>query len=587
MPETATPESRERIPITPGIIPAHAPYALTPEMDRPAPPSVGSSGVPRDEPSGPDALLAEVMKRQGTLEERYRKAEEVTAALRDQWAKQVETSRELMATAILGTEPARRRLKAAAEEPAPPVPTPLPEPAPEGRGKARPFLQSSPDAKGAIQSVIQAFGLLEQIGAGLLARGGAVPALGALTGAMTGWAEGDQIRAERDWRTYLAQVDRIRSENATAMRAWEAATEKHRSNLAAAQAEYTAELGRVGLVDRMAAAARGDMQTNLSLLQTEQGLLGQIEGSSDRLIQMLLTDRLRQETQKLNETYRTGMLSVAQANAAEKKRTNDLLFSLIGGIAKGPGGTSETLDGLARRVAAGASLQELGIPRFGQWVPFGIAVQRRAEELMHEAGRGPEALNLAKANKEANQTALKKLAGERAEYQSFLVSFEKAVKVARELSAKINRGPSPWVNRAQLWVRANILGDSDARDMYAQMETLAREADRVLSRAKGLGAEHSREKAREIYSVGMTPENLESLIANVLEPDARNGLAGFDEAMEALRTDIGRPLPTVQQGATIRIRRKGGDPNAPTAEGSREMWEALPEEEREQYEVVK
>ena len=137
--------------------------------------------------------------------------------------------------------PALTGVKKAAAVPAPPTPSLLPEP-PVPSTQARPFLDT--DTKHALQAVVAGIGTLVTAGFG-----GKAPtaALQALTGAMTGWAEGDAERASREWQQYEATVSKLQRENAAALKRWEMARTLRADDLEAAKVILEASLADVGL----------------------------------------------------------------------------------------------------------------------------------------------------------------------------------------------------------------------------------------------------------------------------------------------------------------------------------------------------
>lgn len=163
--------------------------------------------------------------------------------------------------------PAIEKVKQAAAIPTPPIPRMAPEPE-RPDITAKPFL--STEGKNALQTVVAGLGTLVTMVAGMKAP---VAALGAITGAMTGWAEGDAERAGRDWKTYEAQVARMNRENEKAMKLWEAARIQRADDQQAAQMLFQATSAEAGLGDYSTMVAEHGMERTGQVLSTMSSMM--------------------------------------------------------------------------------------------------------------------------------------------------------------------------------------------------------------------------------------------------------------------------------------------------------------------------
>src|SRR5205807_2659310 len=150
-------------------------------------------------------------------------------------------------------------------------------PTPSTRG--RPFLES----KDSLSAVVQGLGLIGQMLGGMMT-GAPSAGLAAFTGALEGWKAGDTERAEREWREYLVTVDRIRHDNAQALRLWEAAAAAYGMNQAGAKASLAAALALNGLDEHAVAVATGDFNRGLEVFKTVQSAVSTIENHTIRLL---------------------------------------------------------------------------------------------------------------------------------------------------------------------------------------------------------------------------------------------------------------------------------------------------------------
>jgi len=444
--------------------------------------------------------------------------------------------------------PAAEELERSLRTPLPDVPVakPLPE---KADISSRPML--SADTKQALPALVQGLGLIAQMIVGM--RGAPAVALKGVTGAMDGWREGDRDRAQREWRSYLEAVDQIKYENELALRKHDAAMKAAGTNTARAQALFVASMTELDMPQFALAAAKQDMATTYQDLKMSLDITSMLEQNSLKATMAEYSHQMNVSRERhLQEQDRLKGIEVA-----DKHREAQLLEYLTGGLtpgaaAPGPGAPAATPGGtpaagkpappfiqdLAKQVNQGRPISEV-MTRFGKvGVVMGLAVQNEAFRQRQEAGDSPGMAVLRSSFLKANRDSLTKITKEEAEYKTFLTSFEETVGLTKRLSDKVDRTSVPAWNRRQIEYQANIKGDPDAKNLLSNMETLAREADRVFSRSRGAGAEHSREQVRKLFDPGMTKGQFDSLIANVLVPDAQFGLKGFETEKAALQERI-------------------------------------------------
>lgn len=157
-------------------------------------------------------------------------------------------------------------MKEWAESPLPEVPGRMAEPE-QPDLSPRPFLEG-PRKGGTVQqlnSVLQGLGMLATM-AGGLSRGYAQGALAYYSGALTGWAEGDAVRADRDYRAYLLNLDKAKRDYQHRWDTYQAIVQQYgargqqlQTQLLIAGAEFGEPRRRLELMSQNAEAALKDL----------------------------------------------------------------------------------------------------------------------------------------------------------------------------------------------------------------------------------------------------------------------------------------------------------------------------------------
>jgi hypothetical protein len=427
-------------------------------------------------------------------------------------------------------KPASEELERSLRTPLPEMPTAKPFPT-KPDISARPFL--SADTKQALPTLVQGLGLIAQMIVGM--RGAPAVALKAVSGAMDGWREGDTDRAQREWRSYLESVDQIKYENELALREHEAAMRSAGTNTARAQALFVARMTDLQMPEYALAAAKQDMATTYQDLKMSLDVTSMLEQQSIKASMA----QYQHEIQLMNVGIHKQGLDLKEREVKLKEQEAAQMLQLTGGAPGGkPGAVNPTIDALADMWRGGEDMSKLvrGYGKFG--TAMGFAVENRAIQKDIEEGVQPSDRTARNRALASNTQALKRITSDEARFQTFLKSFELTVDRAKMLSDKVDRTSVPAWNRRQLVYQANVKGDPDAKNLLSEMEVLARESDRVLSRAGGQGAEHSREEARKLFDPGMTKAQFDSLVANVLRPDALYASMGFAEERQAIEDRI-------------------------------------------------
>lgn len=199
---------------------------------------------------------------------------------------------------------------------------PLPEPPKPGAEPAipktglRPFGQprdGQEDPYSLLNNGLMMLGLIVQMGTGV-SKGYANGALAAYSGALEGWAAGDDQRAKQDWQRYLAQVEQGK-------RAWDRAQTRY-TDLVKARGQNLDELKvRLGIL----AAKQSDRKEliDLAFKDSDQYFkMADLEGknwkelldTSQKLTTALITEQMRRETHDDLQRQR----EVMNANAAKR-----------------------------------------------------------------------------------------------------------------------------------------------------------------------------------------------------------------------------------------------------------------------------
>src|SRR5262249_18642187 len=214
------------------------------------------------------------------------------------------------------------------------------------------------------------------------------------------------------------------------------------------------------------------------------------------------------------------------------------------------------LDELATQINMGANVSELTKGWGKQATNIVLEAQERAVKQNLQAGNGPGAAVVARRNLAANSNALRQLTKDETNFRTFLTTFELTVQNAQRLSEAVDRSGVPWANKAELQIKSMLEGDENAKNLIAQMEILARDADRVLSRGRGGGRGPPQKGGRRLPDPAMTHDQFNSLMRNVLSTDGMYAAMGFSEQRGRLEQAIKKGGLPAEEGRTLRVRLK-------------------------------
>jgi hypothetical protein len=176
-------------------------------------------------------------------------------------------------------------------------------------------------------------------------------------------------------------------------------------------------------------------------------------------------------------------------------------------------------------------------------------IMNRAAQL-----RGGMPANLAEsaAGYKADAKSLAELEAQRGKILAFEHTAGLNADLALELSAQVNRGQAPVLNRWVLAGRRSVKGDANIVAFDAAVNTFANEYAKVVSSATGGGvtSDSARHEAMSLINTAQTPEQFSAAIAT-LKKDMANRRAGYDsqraEIADRIRTR--GVSPTQQQPA--------------------------------------
>jgi hypothetical protein len=167
-------------------------------------------------------------------------------------------------------------------------------------------------------------------------------------------------------------------------------------------------------------------------------------------------------------------------------------------------------------------------------------IKRRAGQIMKALNISPSDLFERGGELKANMGSLSKLSQYNAMIEAFEDTLQRNVQVAKKLSDQFQRGDVRLYNRVlSAWKTGT--GDPEALNLAAQLHGLAREWGKIMAGSvSALGVPISEANSvDEFFGKGLTNGQLDSLIDNVILPDARNRAAANQEQMDKLLHNIG------------------------------------------------
>jgi hypothetical protein len=501
-----------------------APYVLAPEAPAAEVPTFKDTASDIIGSSVSIAKTARDMAPPAPTSEEMRAANQKADEARAEYRKRLTSYDESVKPQIEDYKLAAQKYAADAQEK---IPQQRAIPAPPKMG-LRPFLASTKDEapESTIAKFMQAMSLFATMAGG--GRAGARASLSALTGAMEGWRDGNRWKADKDYQTWKDTTeamfrsfdDEMRAYNSLMVaervpleqkwRALELTAREHRNAMLAEEFNVTdTERGVAVLEKARDARQRVEMEFAKAVAAKEV---------SDQHHQLAL------KTQELNFNYRLEHLAI------ERKRLQQMDEVAL---------TGETLERLANERASGVAWNDL-VRGFGKGViPRMTEIENRATAILTQAAGGlnadPNTLRMInKMQLESDKKALEDLAKKQAVWETYALAFEPAVERMLMLANKVDdRTGMPVFDKWLLRSRMQYAGDEDVKALDRQMEIVAMESARVITR-QGLTNEATQKKAREDFDMSGTPAQLKRVVDEVLRPDAENARQGFEQYKKAI-----------------------------------------------------
>lgn len=152
----------------------------------------------------------------------------------------------------------------------------------------------------------------------------------------------------------------------------------------------------------------------------------------------------------------------------------------------------------------------------------------RAMELASSQGDTAQIAVLRQSKQKAAQSALTQLTKQQTAVGSFEKTARNSLKIAQDLSNKVNRAGVPVFDR---WIQAGkkkVLGDPDTASFHAANETFVTEYAKIMSGSMGntVTSDSAREHARDLLSPAYTKEEYDAVVATLVK-EMEGRLASF------------------------------------------------------------
>jgi hypothetical protein len=364
----------------------------------------------------------------------------------------------------------------------------------------------SPEAS--VSKFVAAFGLFAG-SLGGLAKGDARGSLAALTGALTGWREGDADRADRAFKDWQARTD---------------------AALKQADAEWKS-------YDRWFAAKNMSLDSMLKGLQldamqhnNEQAMLAFDSGSIEHSLGFLQKYQTEQnkaaEAKAVLELHRAEQMkadgykeavqaeSVRHHRAIEEQKERELTSAVTAA-------TPEVIDKLAEARMRGESFPP-NMMRGKSGQALALKVDARVVELAKERGIDPSMLSGIKSDLDAKRASLKKLETTTVMSEAQASRFETHLDAMVQLSEKMDNSGIPVWERMRRKAKGQYGGDPQVAALEFQgMEVAMEYAKFVVGTAQG--DQQTREEARKIFNAWMAHPQLVS-VAELAKQNAHNNI---------------------------------------------------------------
>ena len=187
------------------------------------------------------------------------------------------------------------------------------------------------------------------------------------------------------------------------------------------------------------------------------------------------------------------------------------------------------------------SLPYLGMGSGGAATELRTRMLERAGELMRDRELSPEQLPKMWGNVTANTRELATITTRAGLVGTFETTVEGSAKIAQRLSDEYKRGDYRLTNRIINAWNTEVKGDAQANNLSAQLHLLANEWAKVSQGSTGAGGVAMTEaQATQRIFEALSNRSLDSLINNVVLPDARVRMASFNNQQAEINKRMSR-----------------------------------------------
>jgi hypothetical protein len=140
----------------------------------------------------------------------------------------------------------------------------------------------------------------------------------------------------------------------------------------------------------------------------------------------------------------------------------------------------------------------------------------------------------------ASRAELTKLQSQRGTVMAFAATAEKNLNLAVSLSEKVGRTGVPVLNKWLLAGKRSVAGDPDVAAFDAALRTGINEYAKVTSSATGGGvtSDSARKEVESMLNAAQTPEQIKSIMDQVLVKDLANRKSGYDQQIQFIKDSI-------------------------------------------------
>ena len=377
------------------------------------------------------------------------------------------------------------------------------------------------------QTVMQMIAALTTLGTAIggLAKGDARAALASLTGAMTGWQQGQKDRADRAFADWQANTDALLKNAQLRRQHYLDIMENTKLTNAETLGEVHLSALEYGDDVMAAAAAKRDANDVIAQLMKDREHIDSVQLRRDQMAQSYELGVAR----ILEQQARDKMMAEQRAlDRAERARESDQRYSEL--VREFDAKKSADRDLTPEAIEfAGQKYYQTGVmPQMGWGAQARIPIANAAARIAKEAGTtGTEWVDRT-ANYQALSKELTRLTTQRGPLLAFAQQGHDHLNVARSLVDKVGTTGVPVLTR---WLRAGqtaILGDPDVTTFNNEIKLAVFEVARVTQSATGSGVatDSARRDASELLNNAMNPEQWKA------------GAASLDRALDFRKKEI-------------------------------------------------